>query len=501
MKNGFTLDYLLPVDTPPQLSIDSITGKILYKPVRHKRKGSKWIRNTNFYTVPVLAREFRLDTTWVGGNPVVKRKQIGYVSRFVTFVVTPDSLCNDSGIVFVDTVNRKPTSFIELDCDDNPFKVGFRLPMRCSSIDSDASCFVLLSQNGDTIPLLKAEGICRYDDITDDALIYVDSILGVGTYYLMVKQGRDGNTLISQCGSEMVAYNDTLMVIKNSAPVDESFLQDTLGIITDHLEPECRAMEMTFFTSYPVQCKSLKADGSDFYLVDSTSSPIRQVDITKAIPKNCNNDYTREITLQFSKPIEAGNYKLYLKEGNDGNTLKDACHRTWPYLVTDVLVAGPHVDLGPDIKICNRDTVNVTLKAPPGYTYKWSTGQFKDSITVTQYGTYWVQVWSNTGCLSTDTINIVEINCTGIEEQSTGFSFSIRPNPAKDRITVELNRDAQNWQVELLDLQGRVVCSWSKLEGKSAVLWLPKELQAGSYLVKVIAGSGISTERLVIPDS
>jgi hypothetical protein len=103
------------------------------------------------------------------------------------------------------------------------------------------------------------------------------------------------------------------------------------------------------------------------------------------------------------------------------------------------------------------------------------------------------------GCVDTSDCHTI-VGYFDIDNFNIPF-YLIFPNPAKDQITVELNRDVTNWQVELLDLQGRVVYVWSKLEGSSAVLRLPKDLQAGSYLVKVGIDGGVLTERLLILDS
>jgi hypothetical protein len=506
-RSPYSINYPLPVDTPSSFSIDRLTGKLEYRPIIPLTYFAilptildKY--SSNLYCLPILVREFRNDTTWVAGNPVVTSKELGYITRFITFFVTPDSLCADSNTFIADTANFLPTNHFKLYCDDNPFKIAFNNTIRCTSVDSNGSCFLLIdSASGDTMNIVRAVADCRYDDIAEKVRIYTDSLLAQGTYYLHLKQGDDGNTLITQCGTEVLPKVDSVLILKFGPPEDPDLWIDEGGLVAQPYEVECRVKQATIFTSWPVNCRTVQDNASDLYLVDSSSVPIRKVAIDSLDKKGCGDDFTNKLILYFHDPIEAGDYKLNLRMGTDSNTFHDQCDRDWPYLSADISVPGVHVDLGPDIKICSRDIVDVILKAPAGYTYKWSTGQFKDSITVTKYGTYWVQVWSNTGCLGTDTINIVEINCTGIEEQSTGFSFSIRPNPAKDQITVELNRDAQNWQVELLDLQGRVVYAWTKLEGKSAVLRLPKDIQAGSYLVKVGLDGWVLTERVLILDS
>jgi len=80
--------------------------------------------------------------------------------------------------------------------------------------------------------------------------------------------------------------------------------------------------------------------------------------------------------------------------GNTNDTVKH----------TVVIVAQPIVNLGPDQSFC--DSISVTLNAGnPGATYTWSTGAATESITVTNPGTYWVNV-QNGSCSASDTVNI-----------------------------------------------------------------------------------------------
>ena len=498
--NSFSYDYFMPSDTPPPLRIDSVTGRIFFTPVQHYLPGAMWKSWTNYYSVPIMAREYRNDTTWSGGVPTVKRKQIGAVTRWITFVVTPDSLCADSNVTFADTTYFKPTSFVKLRCDDNPFKIAFTLPMRCSSVDTNGSCFLLTdSASGDTLNITKAATICRHDDITDYILIHTDSNLTPGTYYLYIKTGNDGDAILTQCGKEMLPYMDTLLVLKEGSPPAEAFRSDSLGNMATDLEAVCRDTIMTFYTTYPVSCSSIEKSGSDFYLVDSSGTSIINVPIIKAKANNCTGGYTREITLTFSVMIEGGNYKLYLKEGTDNNSLIDACHRRWHEVISDVNVPLPEVELGADIEICSRDVVDVELMAPAGYIYKWSTGSTGQSINVSSYGTYWCQVWTNTGCVSTDTINIIEINCTGVEERKSRSELRIYPNPAKREVNIEWEgaRDG-SWIMELRDRQGKLIMEKSDLKGKQQILQLPPSIRDGLYHLQLRSGKESAGAKVMI---
>lgn len=64
----------------------------------------------------------------------------------------------------------------------------------------------------------------------------------------------------------------------------------------------------------------------------------------------------------------------------------------------------PSVNLGPDINTCNSKVI-----LNPHYnggTYHWSSGSNLDSLTVTQSGSYFVDVTASNGCSQSDTVNV-----------------------------------------------------------------------------------------------
>ena len=496
LLSPYTSTYPLPTDTPPPLSIDSAKGVLYYNPIPSGiSTGTKTL-----YGLGIKASEFRNDTDLIGTSYVVKEKRIGYVSRFLTFIISDSAKCPDSLFRIADTTNHKPTSFFNLACDDNPFEISFSFPIDIFSVDSNASCFLLInSKNRDTVPLIKAVPQILNSLPVYDVLIYTDSILDTGLYYLYVVQGDDGNTIISECGKDLENIKDSIEIYKPMSPNEPMFWATGFGTDHDTIDVDCRAQVFTLFTSNPIRCTTVSRDGSEFYLVDSSSSPINKIPITFTARYKCSKSYTQELELHTSKPIDHGKYGLYLTKGTDNNTILDVCHRWWNEPSIGVKAPGLEIDLGPDKEICKGDEINVVLKAPPGYTYKWSTGQFKDSITVTQYGTYWVQVWTNTGCLGTDTVNIVEINCTGIEDHSGEFGFSIRPNPVKeDKVEIVLERETNEMiSLEVLSSQGSVI---SKIESRPSNQIIELNigtLAPGIYFIRLNDGHSTGIQKLV----
>ena len=68
----------------------------------------------------------------------------------------------------------------------------------------------------------------------------------------------------------------------------------------------------------------------------------------------------------------------------------------------------PSPDLGPDIQICKNDTIELDAGNGPGM-YLWSNGTFGHNIftiSISDTGTYWVQVTNTGGCTTTDSIHV-----------------------------------------------------------------------------------------------
>ena len=100
------------------------------------------------------------------------------------------------------------------------------------------------------------------------------------------------------------------------------------GVITDPTIPslirayiQCDAQTISIKTSKKMKCSSVAADGSDFFISDSS------VSIISANGFNCGNSFDVDsIIISLSKPLSPGNYTIGIKYGTDGNTLLDDCN-------------------------------------------------------------------------------------------------------------------------------------------------------------------------------
>lgn len=112
------------------------------------------------------------------------------------------------------------------------------------------------------------------------------------------------------------------------------------GVTVDSLgrqvkEYNCLDTTVTLEFNINIECNSVSPDGSDFRITAPNGQPIP---IKKATPTCNNNLETRSIELSLYKPlIFNGDYYLYSKTGNDGNTLLNACGKPMSEFDTIIL--------------------------------------------------------------------------------------------------------------------------------------------------------------------
>jgi hypothetical protein len=86
------------------------------------------------------------------------------------------------------------------------------------------------------------------------------------------------------------------------------------------------------------------------------------------------------------------------------------------------------------------------------------------------------------------------VTTTGVAE-NTASSFSIYPNPAKDMLTIDGMKDAQS--IRLINSLGAVVKEIASANEARMTIDI-KDLAKGSYLVEVLCGGKVTTQKLMI---
>ncbi|MBL0020734.1 MAG: T9SS type A sorting domain-containing protein [Bacteroidetes bacterium] len=111
------------------------------------------------------------------------------------------------------------------------------------------------------------------------------------------------------------------------------------------------------------------------------------------------------------------------------------------------------INLGNDTALCSPSI----LLNPGTFTGNalWQDGSTGNTFTVTQPGTYWLQVSNNLGCASGDTIEVT--SCVATQDPLAGLNVQIWPNPATENlhIRVEAMQRPRSLQLSLWDMTGR----------------------------------------------
>jgi gliding motility-associated-like protein len=144
----------------------------------------------------------------------------------------------------------------------------------------------------------------------------------------------DNKPTFAQSPTLIVGHEYLLMISHFSdtrSGYDLSFGGGT-AVITDpklpHLESAraiCDGTQAVIKLNKRMKCNSLSANGSEFTLSPALSNVIG------AVGYGCNSSFDMDsVILTLDNPLPPGPYTITIKNGGDGNTLKDNCDRTIP---------------------------------------------------------------------------------------------------------------------------------------------------------------------------
>ena len=107
------------------------------------------------------------------------------------------------------------------------------------------------------------------------------------------------------------------------------------AVITDPLDPHllsatapCDGTEIRIITNKKMKCNSLAADGSDFKVITPAGATINAI---SASSSQCPTGFDLDtLSIFLPTPLSSGIYTVTIKNGTDGNTLKDNCDKLIP---------------------------------------------------------------------------------------------------------------------------------------------------------------------------
>jgi len=197
-------------------------------------------------------------------------------------------------------------------------------------------------------------------------------------------------------------------------------------------------------------------------------------------------EVTDTITLtNFINTSAGGTYTFTFTTGN----VNDVYPQRNTFTKTITLNSQPSVNLGPDTAVSDSTFL---LDAGPGLQYEWTFGSTAQTYTVITTGNYCVTVTGSNSCTNSDCVYVVV--SVGVDEIKPLIN-SIYPNPAKDKINIELLANVKEVKYVLTNSTGNILRS-SSFRNKTTL-----DLSAfskGVYFLKIIAEDGVETKKIII---
>lgn len=150
----------------------------------------------------------------------------------------------------------------------------------------------------------------------------------------------------------------------------------------------------------------------------------------------------------------------------------------------------------------NNTTVNYTDQSSGATSWFWDFGDGNTSTqqnpvhTYATMGNYTVALQINNGCATTQTVSVV----TTVKKVADALpNVMLLPNPATNQTTLQLDKAlAETLQVEVLDLQGKVLYQYNIAPNSTSLVMDLSELAAAIYIVKVKGKSFSQVRKLVV---
>ena len=386
-----------PLQTLNGTTIDPLTGVISFLP-----------NAIQVGVICVLVEEY--DTTQfpaVKKGQVKRDLQILVISNCIVIQPAPSGLGSGGGY----------TNALFASCADTSVIVTLSDDVQCGSIAADGSDFRAIGPKGQPNPIFKAEGVNCVNGQTDSVRVFFYYPLTKTRTALYIKKGNDGNTMLSECGNTIYETNELDSLVVNDTI--NIIIQDTsiIDLNVPNVAP-CVFKELTVNMLDQFICSTIRANGSDFKLVDATGTqfPLIQAYGACSGPTPLSpGSYTSTITVVAAQTVVGTSpYYLIALTGTDNNTIANLCET---YVnVGDTLAvidasAPLQVSLGADISQCANLGNPVLNTQLVGVTTSWlyngnnlpDTASF---ISATQTGQYIVNVSASPTCNGSDTVNV-----------------------------------------------------------------------------------------------
>ncbi len=159
----------------------------------------------------------------------------------------------------------------------------------------------------------------------------------------------------------------------------------------------------------------------------------------------------------------------------------------------DVLTANLNLTDAIDVEATGSATIEISGGTEP-YDISWSTGSDEDGIFELDSGDYNVEVTDSNGCtiFMEFTIDLI----IGVEDILGNDKIEIYPNPVKETLTISLLQNNKDVQVEMYDLNGKLVLN-QLMNGESTQVDC-RGLEAGTYIIELKQENDILLKEIII---
>lgn len=231
--------------------------------------------------------------------------------------------------------------------------------------------------------------VYQYDLLGDSSYIQNSrTIIGTGTDYSGALQlGPDGRIYHAS------KYADYLSVIEHPNVLGEGCDYQLNSFYLDGAQCELGLPNFvnTIYQNAPVSSDEVCDGDSTYFVINFPNDGVQEWNFGD--PDSGEDNFSGELSPSHFY-ADTGTYIVTLNYFLEGEVLEYAFKlRIYP---------NPEVDFGPDKGLCEGQVISLDASTENGY-YYWQDGSTRPTYTVTQRGTYWVEVIANT-CVASDTI-------------------------------------------------------------------------------------------------
>lgn len=466
------------------------------------------------YIVTTKYEEYRYDST-----------QAGYVQigegKFIMNLLGASN-CNSASFNLEYPIAPDPDS---VQCGETTITIRTSRKLAPATITSSGSEFSVLTASG-SIPVSGAQAIA-------DSLIEIQlaqPISGNTTLSVVVQTGSDGDVVLSYCGKELIAFDDTLDFYSSGAAVSAAFSYNTNYLSADFNSASSIADSVIwdFGDGSPVDnsfnpmhlygnAGQYTVELVAFNQCGETDTAFQIIEVCDTLQPLFSSSFVDD-SLLFDAGVTSGALTFYwdFGDGNNdsGSTVKHSYTASGTYIVSLTVTNA----CGDTASV--QDTVESCAAPVPDWTYEVvSTGgsgmtvefdgtasqnvdsflwDFDDGNTnntsLTPTHTYvtpslsyrvTLTVFNACGQSSTYGYRLSEI---GVEEIGIDLNLKIYPNPVDDQVTIESEDDLVN--ISLFAVDGKKLLECFYPEKQNSVVLSLKHLNAGMYLLKVKTVNG-----------